>query len=175
MAGGQQDWATFIFTYTYLQKRIKNAMLELLNNSTDLLPEQDNVPHNPWKTESLHSSRNSPRTRGIYARTRHKGTYFNIRQIIEKLREFNKLGYLCFVDYQKAFDQVKWNSLWNIMTEMGIPQHFDTFSSPIYMKRQKHEREYRTSWAIVLKCAGDYDRDAFSHPCCLIFMKNGLS
>lgn len=28
----------------------------------------------------------------------------NIRQIIEKLREFNKFGYLCFVDYQKAFD-----------------------------------------------------------------------
>jgi len=32
----------------------------------------------------------------------------NVRQLIEKAREFNIKTYLCFVDYSKAFDMVKW-------------------------------------------------------------------
>lgn len=56
----------------------------------------------------------------------------NIKQIIEKLRVFNKPGYLCFVDYQKAFDQVRWDSLWSIMTEMGTPQHITRLIANLY-------------------------------------------
>ena len=36
-----------------------------------------------------------------------------VRQVVEKAREFNKPVYICFVDFSKAFDSVKWPVLWN--------------------------------------------------------------
>ena len=47
----------------------------------------------------------------------------NIRWIIEKLKEFQKNIYVCFIDYAKAFDSVDHNKLWKILKEMGIPDH----------------------------------------------------
>ena len=47
----------------------------------------------------------------------------NIRWIIEKAREFQKNIYFCFIDYAKAFDYVDHNKLWEILKEMGIPDH----------------------------------------------------
>ena len=43
--------------------------------------------------------------------------------IIEKAREFQKNIYFCFIDYAKAFDCVDHNKLWEILKEMGIPDH----------------------------------------------------
>ena len=47
----------------------------------------------------------------------------NIRWIMEKAREFQKIIYFCFIDYAKAFDCVDHNKLWKILKEMGIPEH----------------------------------------------------
>ena len=47
----------------------------------------------------------------------------NIRWIIAKAREFQKNIYFCFIDYAKAFDCVDHNKLWEILKEMGIPDH----------------------------------------------------
>ena len=47
----------------------------------------------------------------------------NIRWIIEKAREFQKNIYFCFSDYAKAFDCVDHNKLWEILQEVGIPDH----------------------------------------------------
>ena len=47
----------------------------------------------------------------------------NIHWIIEKAREFQKNIYLCFIDYAKAFNCVDHNKLWEILKEMGIPDH----------------------------------------------------
>ena len=47
----------------------------------------------------------------------------NIRWVIEKAREFQKNIYFCFIDYAQAFDCVGHNKLWNILKEMGIPDH----------------------------------------------------
>ena len=47
----------------------------------------------------------------------------NIRWIMEKAREFQKNIYFCFVDYAKAFDCVDHIKLWEILKEMGIPDH----------------------------------------------------
>ncbi|CAH2265133.1 jg9285 [Pararge aegeria aegeria] len=46
-----------------------------------------------------------------------------VRQIIEKSREYNKAIYICFVDFSKAFDSVKWPKLWKTLLEMGTPKH----------------------------------------------------
>ena len=47
----------------------------------------------------------------------------NIHWIIEKVSEFQKNIYFCFIDYAKAFDCVDHNKLWKILKEMGIPDH----------------------------------------------------
>ena len=47
----------------------------------------------------------------------------NICWIIKKAREFQKNIYFCFIDYAKAFDCVDHNKLWEILKEMGIPDH----------------------------------------------------
>ena len=47
----------------------------------------------------------------------------NIWWIIEKARDFQKTIYFCFIDYAKAFGCVDHNKLWNILKEVGIPDH----------------------------------------------------
>ena len=47
----------------------------------------------------------------------------NICWIIKEAREFQKTMYFCFIDYNKAFDCLDHHKLWNILKEMGIPDH----------------------------------------------------
>ena len=47
----------------------------------------------------------------------------NIRWIIKKAREFQKLIYFCFIDCAKAFDYVDHNKLWKTLKEMEISDH----------------------------------------------------
>ena len=56
----------------------------------------------------------------------------NIRWIIEKVREFQKNIYFCFIDYAKAYDCVGHNKLWKILQEMGIPDHLTCFLRNLY-------------------------------------------
>ena len=49
--------------------------------------------------------------------------YANICWIIQKAREFQKNIYFCFIDCAKAFVCVDHNKLWEILQEMGIPDH----------------------------------------------------
>ena len=58
--------------------------------------------------------------------------------IIEKAREFQKNIYFCFIDYAKAFDCVDHNKLWNILKEMGIPNHVVNYSR----KEKTHEHMF---------------------------------
>ena len=53
----------------------------------------------------------------------------NIRWIIEK-QEFHKN--ICVIDYAKVFDCVDHNKLWNILKEMGIPDHFTGLLRNLY-------------------------------------------
>ena len=47
----------------------------------------------------------------------------NIHWIIKKARKLQKNIYFCYSDYAKAFDCVDHNKLWEILKEMGIPDH----------------------------------------------------
>lgn len=60
----------------------------------------------------------------------------NVRQIIEKSREFNTPFLMCFIDYSKAFDCVKWDCLWTILKEMGVPQHLIALIANLYQDGQ---------------------------------------
>ena len=56
----------------------------------------------------------------------------NICWVIEKTREFQKNIYLCFIDYVKAFDRVDHNTLWEILKELGIPDHLTCLLRNLY-------------------------------------------
>ena len=56
----------------------------------------------------------------------------NIRCIIEKAREFQKNNYFCFIGYSNAFDCVDHNKLWQILQEMGIPDHLTCLLRNLY-------------------------------------------
>ena len=56
----------------------------------------------------------------------------NIWWIMEKAREFQKDIYFCFLDYAEAFDCVDHNKLWNILQEMGIPDHLTCLLRNLY-------------------------------------------
>ena len=65
----------------------------------------------------------------------------NIRWIIEKAREFQKIIYFCFIDYAKEFDCVGHHKLWKILKEMGIPDHLTCLLGNLYAG---HEATVRT-------------------------------
>ena len=48
--------------------------------------------------------------------------------------------YFCFIDYAKAFDCVDHNKLWEILKEMGIPDHL-TCLLRNYMQVRKQQLE----------------------------------
>ena len=56
----------------------------------------------------------------------------NIRWIIKKAREYQKKIYFCFIDYTKAFYYVGHNKLWEILQEMGIPNHLTYLLKNLY-------------------------------------------
>ena len=56
----------------------------------------------------------------------------NICWIIEKVREFQKNIYF-FIDYAKIFDSVDHNKLWNILKEMGLPDHLTCLLRNLYV------------------------------------------
>ena len=56
----------------------------------------------------------------------------NIHCIIEKVREFQKNIYFCFIDYAKAFVCVNQNKLWKNLKEMGIPDHLTCLLRNLY-------------------------------------------
>ena len=60
----------------------------------------------------------------------------NIHWIIKKAREFQKNIYFCFIDYAKAFDSVDCSKLWNILKEMGIPDHLTSLLRNLYADQE---------------------------------------
>ena len=56
----------------------------------------------------------------------------NICWIMKKAREFQINIYFCFIDYAKAFYCVDHNKRWNILKEMGIPDHLTCLLRNLY-------------------------------------------
>ena len=63
----------------------------------------------------------------------------NIHWIMEKAREFYKNIYFCFIDYAKAFDCVDHNKLWQILKEMGIPDHLTCLLRNLQIRKKQLE------------------------------------
>ena len=60
----------------------------------------------------------------------------NIRWVIEKAREFQENIYFCFIGYAKALNSVDHNKLWEILKEMGIPDHLTCLLRNLYADQE---------------------------------------
>jgi hypothetical protein len=60
----------------------------------------------------------------------------NLRWIMERQREYNQELYLCFIDYQKAFDCVQYDKLWAILRQTGIPEHLIYLLKSLYLDQE---------------------------------------
>ena len=61
---------------------------------------------------------------------------FNLRNILEKCREYNKDLYACFIDYSKAFDCVVHKRMWQIMIDMGFSRHLVKLIESLYESQE---------------------------------------
>lgn len=74
----------------------------------------------------------SPEQAGFVPGRGTRDQLMNVRQMIEKLYEFNVPAIFCFLDYSKAFDTVQWNQLWYILREMAVPEHLIYLVNSLY-------------------------------------------
>ena len=76
--------------------------------------------------------------------------------IIEKAREFQKNSCFCLIDYAKDFDYVDHNKLWEILKEMGIPDHLTCLLRNLYADQEATVRTgHRTiDWFQIRKGVG---------------------
>ena len=91
---------------------------------------------------------------------------------IEKAREFQENIYFCFIDYAKAFDCVYQNKLWNILQEMGIPDHptWDFWETCMQVKKQQLERNMEQQTGS--KSGKEYVKAVYCHPAYLTSMQS---
>ena len=75
-----------------------------------------------------------------------------------KKQDFPKNTYFCFIDYTKAFDCVDHNKLWEILQEMGIPDHPTCLLRKLYAGQEATVRTGHgtTDWFKIRKgvCRG---------------------
>ena len=57
---------------------------------------------------------------------------FSLRLLTEKYTEFSKSLYICYVDYQKAFDSVWREGLWHIMSHLGYEKKIIRLLQALY-------------------------------------------
>ena len=86
---------------------------------------------------------------------------FILRNIIEQVIEWNANLYVCFVDFEKAFDSIDRGILWGIMGEYGIPSKLITMVKAMYEQ----------SKCAVVDGSGSYDwfdvRTGVKQGCCM--------
>ena len=77
----------------------------------------------------------------------------NICWIIKKAREFQKNIYFSFIDHAKAFDCVDHNKLWEMLQEMGIPDHLTCLLRNLYAdpEAKVRTRHGKTDWFQIRK------------------------
>ena len=71
----------------------------------------------------------------------------NLRWMMERSIEYQRPIYMCFVDYSKAVDCVDHPMLWNMMEEMGIPEHNFFYCTIIRSFFANQEAKLRTGYS----------------------------
>ena len=85
----------------------------------------------------------------------------NMRWIMENAREFQKNIYFCFIDYSKAFDCVDHSKLWQVLKQMGAPDHLIFLMKNLYVGQKATVRNGYMEKLIGSKLGKEYDKDAY--------------
>ena len=59
----------------------------------------------------------------------------NIHWIMEKVREFQKNFYFCFIDHAKGFDSVDLSKLWKVLTDGNTRPPYLSPEKPLFKSR----------------------------------------
>ena len=78
--------------------------------------------------------------------------------------------YFCFTDYAKAFGCVDHNKLWNILKEMGIPDHLTCLRRNLYAGQEQLELDMEQQTGS--KSGKEYIKAVYCHPAYLTYMKS---
>ena len=72
---------------------------------------------------------------------------------MKEAREFQKRIYFCFIEYVKAFDGMDHNKLWEILKEMGMPDHLICLLRNLYADQEAtvKTRHETTDWFQIRK------------------------
>ena len=117
-----QDWKRSVFIPIPKKSSAKNCsnyqMIALISHTRKIILKILQVrlqQYRNWELEDVQAGFTKGRgTRDQIA---------NIWWVIEKAREFWENVYFYFIEYPKAFDCVDHNKVWQILKEMGIPDH----------------------------------------------------
>ena len=90
---------------------------------------------------------------------------------MEKAREFQTNIYFCFIDYAKAFDCVDHDKLWEILKEMGIPDHLTCLLRNLYQVK-KQQLKLGMEQQTGSKLGKDYIKAVYCHLAYLISMQS---
>ena len=95
----------------------------------------------------------------------------DIRWIMEKIREFQKNIYFCFIDYAKAFDCVDHNKLWKILKEKGVPD-YPTCLLRTNIQVRKQQLELDMEQKTGSKQEKEYVKAVYCHPAYVTSMQS---
>ena len=89
----------------------------------------------------------------------------------KKARESQKNIYFCFIDYTKAFDCVDHRILWEILQDMGIPDHLTCLLRNLYGGQEAKVRTGHgtTDWFQIRK---EHIKVVYCHPAYLTYMQS---
>ena len=88
----------------------------------------------------------------------------SIQWILEKARELQKN--ICFIDYAKAFYCVDHKKLWEILKEMGVPDHFTGLLGKLHVHQEATELDMEQQTGS--KLGKEYITTVYCHPACLV-------
>ena len=97
----------------------------------------------------------------------------NIHWIMEKPRKFQKNIYFCFTDYFKPFDCVDHNKLWEILKEVGVPDHLTCLLRNVYAGQEAtvRTRHGTMNW---FKIGKKHDKAVCCHSVYLTYKPSSL-
>ena len=89
----------------------------------------------------------------------------------KKQESSRKNIYYGFIDYAKGFDCLDHNKLWEILKEMGIPDHLTCLLRNLYAGQEATVRtgHETTDWFQIGK---GYVKAVYCHPACLTLMQS---
>ena len=92
----------------------------------------------------------------------------NIQWILEKARELQKN--ICFIDYAKAFYCVDHKKLWEILNEMGVPDHFTCLLGKLHVHQAATELDMEQLTSS--KLGKEYDKAVYCPSPYLTYMQS---